>query len=193
MGLWIGGFAYTALAQDPSSQKPNPNQQQAPPEAGGPGDEVGPYAIPKKKDEPPPPPVEKPKNVEGMPDYSIRVDVPLVNLDVTVVTKNGQFIPGLKRDNFRVYEDGVPQKITNFNQQEAPITAVMLIEFASTNYQYLYDALNASYVFASSLKKEDWIAVEAYDMKVQILVDFTQDKRAVLAAIDSRQCSGRSA
>src|SRR6267143_5849232 len=89
MGLWIGGFAYTALAQDPSSQKPNPNQQQAPPEAGGPGDEVGPYAIPKKKDEPPPPPVEKPKNVEGMPDYSIRVDVPLVNLDVTVVTKNG--------------------------------------------------------------------------------------------------------
>ena len=182
------GFAQTQ--QPPASQ--NPNQQQAPPEAGGPGNEVGPYAIPKKKEEPPPPPPEKPKKIEGMPDYSIRVDVPLVNLDVSVVTKNGQFIPGLKKDNFRIYEDGVLQQVSNFSQQEAPITAVMLIEFASTNYEYLYDALNASYVFASSLKKDDWIAVESYDMKPQILVDFTQDKRAVLAALNTLRIPGFS-
>ena len=37
-----------------------------------------------------------------MPDYSIKVDVPLVNVDVLVTTKDGQFIPGLKKDNFRV-------------------------------------------------------------------------------------------
>jgi VWFA-related protein len=176
-----------------SSGQQNPNQQPAPPEAGGPGNEVGPYAIPKKKEEPPPPPPpEKPKKIEGMPDYSIRVDVPLVNLDVSVMTKNGQFIPGLKKDNFRVYEDGVPQQITNFNQQEAPITAVMLIEFASTNYNYLYDALNASYTFASQLKKNDWVAVVAYDMKPQILVDFTQDKRAVLGALNMMRIPGFS-
>jgi VWFA-related protein len=192
-GLWVGGFAYFAWGQDQQKPpSPNPNQQQAPPEAGGPDSEVGPYAIPKKKEEPPPPPVDKPKHVEGMPDYSIRVDVPLVNLDVSVITKNGQFVPGLKRDNFRVYEDGVPQQISNFNQQEAPITAVMLIEFASTNYNYLYEALNASYVFASSLKKEDWVAVEAYDMKPQILVDFTQDKRAILAALNTLRIPGFS-
>ena len=54
-------------------------RQEAPPEAGGPQNDVGPYAIPKKKEEPPPPPPpEKPKKVEGMPDYSINVDVPLV-------------------------------------------------------------------------------------------------------------------
>lgn len=184
------GFGFAQTQQPPANQ--NPNQQQAPPEAGGPGSEVGPYAIPKKKEEPPPPPPEKPKKIEGMPDYSIRVDVPLVNLDVSVVTKNGQFIPGLKKDNFRVYEDGVLQQVSNFSQQEAPITAVMLIEFASTNYEYLYDALNASYVFASSLKKDDWIAVESYDMKPQILVDFTQDKRAVLAALNTLRIPGFS-
>ena len=44
-----------------------------------------------------------------MPDYSIKVDVPLVNVDVLVTTKDGQFIPGLKKDNFRVLEDGVQQ------------------------------------------------------------------------------------
>jgi VWFA-related protein len=201
LGLGAPVLAGAALAQSqtqpPAGQQPsgqqNPNQQPAPPEAGGPGNEVGPYAIPKKKEEPPPPPPpEKPKKIEGMPDYSIRVDVPLVNLDVSVMTKNGQFIPGLKKDNFRVYEDGVRQNISNFNQQEAPITAVMLIEFASTNYNYLYDALNASYTFASQLKKNDWVAVVAYDMKPQILVDFTQDKRAVLGALNMMRIPGFS-
>ena len=47
-----------------------------------------------------------------MPDYSLKVNVPLVNVDVLVTTKDGQFIPGLKQENFRVLEDGVPQKVT---------------------------------------------------------------------------------
>src|SRR5215467_1081693 len=194
------GFPLGTLAPAPrqaqcqqSSQQQNPNQQPAPPEAGGPeGGELGPYAIPKKKDEPPPPPPEKPKKIEGMPDYSIRVAVPVVNLDVSVVTKNGQFIPGLKKENFKVFEDGVPQAVSSFSQQEAPITAVLLVEFASTNYQYLYDALNASYTFASGLKKDDWVAVVSYDMKPQILVDFTQDKRAILGALNMLRIPGFS-
>jgi VWFA-related protein len=182
-------------AQDTSQQPPppaNPNQQDSPPAAGGPQSDVGPYVIPKKKEEPPPPPPEKPKKIEGMPDYSIKVDVPLVNLDVLVTTKDGQFVPGLHKDNFKILEDGVEQKVANFNQSEAPITAVLLIEFASTNYNYMYDALNASYTFASGLKKEDWIAVVSYDMKPQILVDFTQDKRAILGGLNSLRIPGFS-
>ena len=184
-----------ARAQDAAQQTPppaNPNKQDAPAEAGGPQNDVGPYVVPKKKEAPPPPAPEKPKKIEGMPDYSIRVDVPLVNLDVLVTTKDGQFIPGLHKENFKILEDGVEQKVTNFNQSEAPITAVLLIEFASTNYNYMYDALNASYTFASGLKKEDWIAVTAYDMKPQILVDFTQDKRAVMGALNMLRIPGFS-
>jgi VWFA-related protein len=182
-------FVVTAVGQDQNSQ--NPNKQDAPPAAGGPGEDISPYAIPKKKDEPPPPPPpEKPKKIEGMPDYSIKVDVPVVNVDVLVTTKDGQFIPGLKRENFRVLEDGVAQNITNFNQSQAPITAVMLIEYASTNYNYMYEALNASYMFASTLRKDDWIAVESYDMKPQILTDFTQDKREVMGALNQLRIPG---
>jgi VWFA-related protein len=125
-----------------------------------------------------------------MPDYSIKVDVPLVNVDVLVTTKDGQFIPNLKQDNFRVYEDGVQQPISNFSQSQAPITAVMLIEYASTNMQYMYDALKASYTFAAGLKKEDWIAVMSYDMRPHILTDFTQDKREVYGALNELRIPG---
>jgi VWFA-related protein len=175
--------------QTPNTNQ-NPNAQSAPAEAGGPSGDVGPYAVPKKKEEPPPPPPEKPKRVEGMPDYAIKVEVPVVNLDVAVMTKDGQFIPGLHKENFRVFEDGAPQQISTFNITEAPITAVLLVEFAATNYYFMSDALNASYNFAGSLKKDDWVAVEYYDMKPHVLVDFTQDKRAVFGALGTLRIPG---
>ncbi len=182
-----------AQSQDQSSsqqqQKPT---EQAPPEAGGPQGDIGPIAVPKKKEEPPPPPPPAPKKIPGMPDYSIQVNVPLVTLDVMALTKEGQFIPGLKKDNFKIYEDGVQQNITNFNQSEAPITAVLLVEFAATNYSFMYDALNASYYFANSLKPNDWVAVVSYDMKPYILVDFTQDKRAIFGALNQLRIPGFS-
>jgi len=177
--------------QSPSTQQ---KPSEAPPaEAGGPQGDVGPYAVPKKKEEaPPPPPPPAPKKIPGMPDYSIRINVPLVTVDALVQTKDGHFIPGLKKDNFRVFEDGVPQQITNFGQAEAPITAVLLVEFAATNYYFIYDALNAAYNFANTLKPQDWVAVVAYDMRPHIMVDFTQDKRAVFGALNQLRMPGFS-
>ena len=177
-------------SQTPDSGKP---KQDVPAEAGGPTDNVGPYAIPKKKAEEPPPPPKPPapKKLEDIPDYSLKVNVPLVNVDVLVTTKDGgQFIPGLKRDNFRVAEDGVQQQIKNFGVSQAPITAVLLVEFASTNYWFMREALEASYSFANSLKKDDWVAVAYYDMQPHILVDFTQDKRAVYGALNQLRIPG---
>jgi VWFA-related protein len=191
---WMIAAAFPARSQaqgTPQQPPANPNQQETPPEAGGPQNDVGPYVIPKKKDEPPPPAPEKPKKIENMPDYSIKVDVPIVNLDVLVTSKDGQTIPGLTKENFKIMEDGQPQKIATFNQTQAPITAVLLIEFA-TNYAYMYDALNASYTFASGLNKDDWVAVVSYDMKPQIMVDFTQDKRAIMGALNMLRMPGFS-
>ncbi len=191
--------AQTPAAQTPS-QTPSQTQdngkpkQEVPAEAGGPSDNVGPYAIPKKKvdEAPPPPPPVAPKKIEGDPDYSLKVNVPLVNVDVMVTTKNGQFVPGLKKDNFRILEDGVPQQVTNFNLTQAPITAVLLVEFASTNYTFMVQALQASYAFANSLKKDDWVAVTYFDMQPHILVDFTQDKKAVYGALNQLRIPGFS-
>ena len=193
----VAVFAIPLAAQDQGGQQPsanqNPNQQEAPPEAGGPNSDSGPYAVPKKGAEPPPPPPpSRPKKIEGMPDYSIHVDVPLVTVPVLVTTKSGQFIPNLKKENFRVFEDGTPQAISDFKVEAAPITAVMLVEFASTTYPLLVDALRASYIFASTLKKEDWVAVVDYDMKPEILVDFTQDKNAVMQGLNSMRMPGFS-
>jgi VWFA-related protein len=195
----------TASAQDQSTSGQSPDQtsaspdngkpkQDAPVDSGGPGDNIGPYAIPKKKvDEPPPPPPPPPKKTDDLPDYSLKVNVPLVDVDVMVTSsKDGQFIPGLQQGNFRILEDGVPQQISHFTVSKAPITAVLLIEYAATNYVFMVQALQASYAFANSLRKDDWVAVTYYDMQPHMLVDFTQDKRAVYGALNQLRIPGFS-
>jgi VWFA-related protein len=187
----------TPSSQGDSQTQTNDNgkpKQDAPADAGGPTGDVGPYSIPKKNPEevPPAPQPPGPKKVEGMPDYSIRVNAPLVNVDVMVTLKNGQFLPGLKQDNFRIFEDGAQQTISTFNVSKAPITAVLLVEFGATNYVFMRDALMASYAFANTLQKDDWIAVAYYDMLPHILVDFTQDKKAVYGALNELRIPGFS-
>lgn len=186
--------AHSLGQQQPQPQaSPNPqqqqNQQNTTPDAGGPEGDIGPIAVPKKK-EPEPKKEEAPKppkKVEGMPNFSLRVNVPLVTLDVGVLTRDGVFVPGLKQENFRVLEDGVPQKISGFNQTQAPITAVILMEFSKNFYPFEYDSLLASYTFAQTLKKEDWIALITYDIREHMLSDFTQDKREIYDGLRSLQ------
>jgi len=182
----------SSSAQSPSAQKPPDN---TPAEAGGPGGDVGPMAVPKKKDssedEAPPPP--RPKKVENIPDYSMTVDVPVVTVDARVVQKNGLPLalpPNVAKEHFKIWEDGIPQHIQTITQSEAPITAVLLVEFSETNYNFMSDALNASYAFASSLKPDDWVAVVEFDMKEHILVDFTQDKQAIFGALNGLRIPG---
>src|SRR5690606_8018252 len=90
-------------------------------------------AKPRKKDAPPPVEEEKIESKlkkkdlpEDLPTF--KSDITTVNVDVAVLDNKGRFIPGIPGGNFRVLEDGVPQKITNFGQGEAPMTVCMVIE-----------------------------------------------------------------
>jgi VWFA-related protein len=172
-----------------SQQQTQPQPDQTAPEAGGPGNDSGPIAIPKKTaPTPPPPPAQTVKNPPGLNNYSLRVDVPVVNVDVGVLTeKTHQFIPNLKEDNFRVFEDGVPQDIVSFHQVKAPITAVLLVEFAANSYNFIFDMWNAAYAFTQQLRPDDYVAVVTYDMHTEILTDFTQNKMLVQQAVQSLQ------
>jgi VWFA-related protein len=202
MALLCLGTASLIHAQSPAQPAQQPAQQpadQATPDAGGPSGDSGVIVLPKKKDaadEPPTPvaPVApKIKQPEGMATYSIRVDVPEVTVDVGVLLeKTGQFVPNLKPSNFRVYEDGVEQKVTGFKRVEAPITALLLCEFASTNYQFVYDMRNSAFAFAQQLRPQDYVAMMTFDMRTQIVTDFTQDKRQIDEAIQSLRVPGFS-
>ena len=175
----------------PAGQQPQ-TPDQATPDAGGPGGDNGVIAMPKKKDNPEAPPVAPPApkftNPEGAAPFSLRVEVPEVSIDVGVlVEKTGQFVPGLKPGNFRVYENGVVQNVVGFKRVEAPITALMLCEFARNNPYFVYDMRNAAYAFSQQLRPQDYIAMMTFDIRTRIVMDFTQDKQQLLQAINTLQ------
>jgi VWFA-related protein len=123
------------------------------------------------------------------------VEVPEVTVDVGVLLeKTHQFVPNLKPTNFRVYEDGIEQKVAGFKRIEAPITALMLCEFASNGYWWWkgQDMLNAAYAFTQQLRPQDYVALMTFDMRTQIVTDFTQDKRQLLGALQTLQIPGFS-
>jgi VWFA-related protein len=182
-----------ARAQD----TPPPAQQQTKPtppapDDAGPATDNGTIILKKKKDaadEPPPPPAApaepKVKNPNG-DTYSLRIDVPIVNIDANVILdKTHQFVPGLKANNFLILEDGVPQTITSVRVAQTPITAVMLLEFAANSYYLINDMRTASYYFFRSLRKDDYVAVVTYDLKTHILTDFTNNPELVAQSLQS--------
>ncbi len=163
----------------------------------GPNSDNGTIVIPKKKEpeEPPPPPAPaepKMKNPGGE-TYALRVDVPIVNLDVSVILdKNHQFVPGLKAANFLVLEDGVEQKVDTVRIGQIPITAVMLLEFAANSYYFINDMRNAAAGFFHSLRPDDYVAVMTYDLQTHILSDFTNNKDVIAESLNSLTMPGFS-
>ncbi|MGH9742216.1 MAG: VWA domain-containing protein, partial [Candidatus Acidiferrum sp.] len=116
---------------------------------------------------------------------SIAVEVPVVTLDVIATTQNGDLLTGLKKENFRVLDDGVTQTITNFGPTDSPITIVMLMEFSSRG-MYDWFAYQAKYwadAFLPNLKQQDWVALRTFDMNTHDEVDFTQNKDEVRNAL----------
>ena len=194
------GTATLALSQNPAPpQQPQKPAQpdQTSPDSGGPTGDNGSIALPKKKEseEPPPPAPAEPKvkNPEGAGNYSLRIEVPEVTVDVGVILeKTHQFVPNLKPNNFKVFEDGIEQKVSGFKRVEAPITALLLCEFAGSNYTYAfnYDMLNAAYSFAQQLRPQDYVALMTFDMRTHIITDFTKDKRQVYEAINTMRVPG---
>ena len=116
-----------------------------------------------------------------------RTDVDMVTLDVSVLNNKGQFIPGIAKDQFRILEDNVPQQLKSVTMGEAPMTVSMVIEFSNKFQSYWgqtwYQTLQLAWGFASTLKPEDYVAVVAYDIKPEILSDFTTDRTKTQQAL----------
>ena len=164
-------------------------------------------AKPKKKDAPAEQPApeepkipskftKKDKDVpEGLPTF--KSDVTTVQLDVAVLDNKGNFIPNIPRGNFRVLEDNVPQQLASFSTNaDAPMTIAMVVEFNAQFQQYWsegwYETLVATYGFVETLKPDDYLAIVAYDLKTEILSDFTTDRQKTQEAMQRLRIPGFS-
>jgi len=131
---------------------------------------------------------------EGVVTYS--TDAVTVTVDVSVLDNKGHFIPNIPAGNFRVLEDNVPQKVTAITKGEAPMTIALVIEFSGRFQQVYsepwYQTLQAAYGFIETLKPEDYVAIVAYDLRPEILSDFSTDRREAQEGLSRMRFPGFS-
>ena len=142
-----------------------------------PAGELASFAQSKDKKTPAPQP-------QQTPGFSISVTVPVVSVDVVVTDNNGNFLTGLTKENFRLSEDGTVQTITNFGPSEAPITIVLLLEFSKLGYEiFSCNAQNWAAAFLGNLKPNDWVALETFNMRSNVDVDFTHNRDEIMQGL----------
>ena len=119
-------------------------------------------------------------------DQSIRVRVDLVNAPVVVRNAQGELVLDLVEKNFRIFDNGVEQKLEAFDMGGAPLSVVVVME-TSSRIEALFPALRRTGVlFTETVVGENGdAAVIAYDDQVNHLHDFTSDHDAIEKAIAS--------
>ena len=128
----------------------------------------------------------------GQDDDLVRVDSAIVRVNVGVVDNRGRPITTLDRSNFVVYEDGVKQEISRFETSAAPFSVVMMLDMSGSTRTFRQNIQLAATRFLDALAPDDRIAVVEFYSKVNLLNDFTTDRRAAYHSISVANGSGET-
>jgi len=120
----------------------------------------------------------------------IRFDTSLVTVPVTVVDRYGKYVPQLQRQDFKIFEDGVEQKIAYFATTEQPITVVLVIDTSGSTQFRLEDIHNAAIAFVGKLKPTDSVMVISFDDRINVMIRPTTDRDAITKAIRRTRTGG---
>ncbi len=117
------------------------------------------------------------------PLYTLKVDVPVVSLDVSVVNGNGDPVNQLSSADFSVFEDGAPQQIRFFSNVSAPYNVFLLFD-RSGSTQHKWQFMQRTVAgFIASLRPQDRMAIASFDDEFQMHLRWTGDRAKALAAI----------
>ena len=120
----------------------------------------------------------------------IRFDTALVTVPVTVVDRNGRYVPRLRRENFRIQENGVEQKIAYFATTDSPFSVVLLIDTSGSTRFRLDDIQDAAINFVDKLKPTDSVMVMSFDDRIAVLCKATTDREVITKAIRRTRTGG---
>lgn len=120
----------------------------------------------------------------------IRVDTSLVTVPVTVMDRYGRYAPLLKRENFKIFEDGVEQKIAYFATTDQPLTVILLIDTSGSTEFRLEDIHDAAIAFVGKLKSNDSVMVMSFDDRIRVLTKPTSDREQITKAIRRARTGG---
>ena len=116
-------------------------------------------------------------------DQGIHISVDRVNIGVIVTDSRGNFVEGLRREDFHLFDNAAEQSISDFAAIEEPAQVLLLIEAGPAVFLFEGGHLQAAFSLLHGLSGSDRVAVVKYAESPVALLDFTADKQAAVAAL----------
>jgi Mg-chelatase subunit ChlD len=113
----------------------------------------------------------------------IRVNTTLVTIPVSVMDRDGRYVPNLQKEEFRVWEDGVEQEVAFFQSVDKPFSVVLMLDTSPSTQFRLEDIQDAAISFVNQLRTDDRVMVVSFNDDIKVLSEFTTDRRKLERAI----------
>jgi Ca-activated chloride channel homolog len=113
----------------------------------------------------------------------IRVNTTLVTIPVSVMDRDGRYIPNLQKEEFRIWEDGVEQEVAFFQSVDKPFSVVLMLDTSPSTQFRLEDIQDAAISFVDQLRSDDKVMVVSFNDDIKTLSEFTTDRQKLHKAI----------
>ena len=110
----------------------------------------------------------------------MRVNTTLVSIPVSVMDRDGKYIPNLRKEDFRIWEDGVEQQVAYFASTEKPFTVALLIDTSGSTRFKLEEIQDAAIAFVNQLRADDRVMIVSFNDKIRVLTPQPTNDRALL-------------
>lgn len=117
----------------------------------------------------------------------LRVDTTLVSIPVSVMDRNGKFIPNLRKEDFHIWENGVEQQVAYFASVDKPFTVALVIDTSGSTKNRLMEIQDAAITFVNQLRPDDRVMVVSFSDKIRVLSQPTNDRFVLRDAIQRTQ------
>ena len=113
----------------------------------------------------------------------IRVNTTLVTIPVSVMDRDGRYAPNLRKEDFRLWEDGIEQNVAFFSSVDKPFSVVLVIDTSGSTRFKLEEIQDAAIAFVNQLHADDRVMVVSFDDKIRVLTDFTSERYRLQNAV----------
>lgn len=120
----------------------------------------------------------------------IKVATTLVTLPVSVMDRDGKYIPNLRKEDFRLWEDGMEQTVAFFSAVDKPFSVVLMLDTSGSTRFRIEEIQDAASAFVNQLRSDDRVMVVSFDESINVLADFTSDRSRLHQAIRRTRTGG---
>ena len=130
---------------------------------------------------------------QEMPEETLKIETNLVPLNVTVTDRTGRAVTGLRKENFKIYENGVEQQVDFFGPEQTPASWGLVLDRSGSMMGMIQDVYRAALHIIDEGTEQDEMFIVTFNNKTELVKDFTSDRHRLENSVLGLRAEGGTA